>query len=103
MKERKTLKPNRIVSGLMSLVMIVMIFSALFFIAEEAGHHCTGEDCHICKTAEQCRNAVRRVGEVIFGAVHAILFIITAVTACIEVNETFLNNSLVSQKVRMND
>ncbi len=103
MAKNNSLKTYRVIGGIMSVIMLVLMLLSLFFIAAEAGHECHGEDCHICEVIEQCRKTVRRVGETMvrFFAETLPLMILAYVLPTFE--RRYFGNSLVSQKVRMND
>ena len=43
-------------------MLLVVLFSA-FFIAIEANHECTGEDCPVCVCMEYCENVLQKIGD----------------------------------------
>ncbi len=87
----------------MSIVMIALVLFSVVFIAEEIGHDCSGEDCPICESLEQCRKAVRCVGEIFTSIILATLFMVAMTLVITEFRSVLLKRTLVSQKVRMND
>lgn len=64
-------KKNRFLAVLLTAaVVFVMLFSVLF-IAMEADHDCTGEDCPICYQISVCENTLKSVGQVVLLVVLA--------------------------------
>ena len=103
MRERKLLNAYRIIAGVMCSVLTALFLLSFLFIAEETGHDCSGEDCSVCESLEQCRTAVRRAGEILAAAVPDILFAAAAILVFQVFKSVSLKRSLVSQKVRLND
>ena len=94
---------KRISAGIMGILMLfIMLFSA-FFIAAEADHDCTGEDCPICACIGQCENILHQIGS---GIASCTAVIISIVFLFVSVNlfaSIFPQETLVSRKVRMNN
>ena len=83
-------------------MLVIVLFSASF-IAAEADHDCSGDDCPICACIQQCENTLRQIGSCAVGQsaviIPAILFFISVLfSACIYRQET-----PVSRKVRLNN
>ncbi len=94
---------RRTAAAVVCLTMIAVILFSAFCIAAEADHDCTGEDCQVCVILHQCENILRRAGEaaaVLSAAVLPVLFTILAVL-CLAA--AVLQETPVSQKVRMNN
>ena len=92
----------RIAAGvLIVLVLFVMLFS-VFYIAVEAGHDCSGEDCEICLCLHHCESLLRQLR---FGAVLCVALlaaapvIIGAALCCVRFA---VSDSPVARKVRLN-
>ena len=103
MRHSNTSKKQRIMSGIMSLMMLVIVLFSAFFIAAEAGHDCTGDDCPVCACIQQCERTLRGIG----GGTAAqralfvpILFVLMAVGAFAAAAR---RDTPVSQKVRLNN
>ncbi len=96
-------KAIRTVTGIIALMMLVVVLFSAFFVAAEAGHHCCGEDCHICACVRQCKSTLRsfstggaaRSYGIASAAVIilAVVFLITAVS----------RETLISKKVRLDN
>ena len=94
---------KRIVSvGMIALILAVMLFSA-FFIAAEADHDCTGEDCPICAIIYQCEHTLRNVGNAA-ASQSVVLLIAISFLLLTSICETgAAQKTLISQKVRMDN
>ena len=47
---------------LIAVWMLFVVLLSFFFIAVEANHECTGEDCPVCVCIEQCESALQKIG-----------------------------------------
>ena len=57
------MKNKRLAAGIIAFLMLfIMLFSASF-IAIEADHDCTGEECPICACIAQCENTLHQIGD----------------------------------------
>lgn len=84
----------------LAILLVATILCAFFFVALEAEHDCTGEDCLICGILNTCLQLVRCISAVAFLAavVHA------AVLLCrVERIGGFCCTSLIEQKVKLSD
>lgn len=99
----KKLKYKRIAAGIIGIMMLFITLFSAFYIASEADHDCTGEDCSICACIQQCENTLHQTGDgaasqsaviipVVFMLVFAVLFV-----------AVFPQGTLVSRKVRLNN
>ncbi len=94
---------KRIAAGIMGLMMLIIVLFSAFFIAAEAYHDCTGEDCPICACIGQCENMLRGIGDgtaTQLSAFVSVLFILFF--AALFVVE-FSQETLISRKVRLNN
>lgn len=94
---------NKIIAFLVvMLIVLVMLFSCVY-VVEHVDHECTGEDCPVCALICQYLDNIKQI---ICIAVASICFFALSITGlCIKenyINRAFVN-SLISQKVRMND
>lgn len=96
-------KVLRIAAGVMGLMMLVIVLFSAFYIAAEADHDCTGEDCPICACIGQCENMLRGTGDGTAAQLSAgipVLFIL--LFAALFVSE-LSRETPVSVKVRLNN
>lgn len=96
-------KQKRIFTLLLAVaVLFVMLFSA-FYIAVEAHHDCTGEDCPVCTLICLCRNTLKNLSLAICAAAFFAVFVSTAgkVLPC---GRSFVRRiSPVALKVKLSD
>ena len=96
-------KRNRLIASVLALtVVLVMLFSVCFVIAE-ADHDCIGEDCPICYQINICENALRSIGFVAIAVIFAGflgLFVIAVPTLS---KKQANNTSLVTLKVKLSN
>ena len=97
------LRSKRIVVGIMGIMLLVVVLFSTFYIAHEAAHECTGDDCPICVCIAQCENILRQVGG---GMVSRIAIALPAIflfpLVCLYLFFT-TQETLVSRKVRLNN
>ena len=98
-----TAKAKRIAAGIMGIMLLVIVLFSSFYLAAEADHDCTGEDCPICACIQKCENTLRGIGDgtaIQSAAVIPVLFIL--LFSVLFVAE-FSRETLVSRKVRLNN
>ena len=57
------------------ILFLFVTFASLFYIVEEANHHCTGEACPVCANIHQAEQTLRNLstGTIVHAAVNPIL------------------------------
>lgn len=88
---------------LLAAVLAVVMLSSAIYIAVEANHDCSGEDCAICRQISICENLLKTLG--LAGAAAAISAVLTytmckAILPCAEMNGTL---TLVALKVKLSN
>ena len=88
---------------LLAAVLAVVMLSSAIYIAVEANHDCSGEDCAICRQISICENLLKTLG--LAGAAAAITAAFTytvcrAILPCAEMNGTL---TLVALKVKLSN
>ena len=96
-------KRKRILSVTVCILFLFVTFASLFYIVEEANHHCTGEACPVCANIHQAEQTLRNLsaGTIVHAAVNPTL--IMCVLAIADHVLFIARTSLVSQKVRLNN
>ena len=96
-------KKFRFLTGLLAAVLAVVMLSSAVYIAAEADHDCSGEDCAICRQISACENLLRSLG--LAGAAAAITaaFIYTLCKVILPCTETIGTLTLVSLKVKLSN
>jgi hypothetical protein len=103
MKTINVLKLKKIASGVMAIMMLLSVLFLASFIAFEAGHDCSGEECHVCESIKQCETVLMHIGggKAVLPAFYiplmAVIFSVSLITC------SYLQETLVSRKVRLND
>lgn len=97
-----TKKPCFMTRLLAAVLTVVMLFSAVY-LAVEADHDCSGEDCAICHQISICENLLKSLG--LAGAAAAITaaFTYTVYRAILPCAETIDTLTLVSLKVKLSN
>ncbi len=97
MKNRKKL------ALLVSVVFVVVTFFSLFYVTKEQNHHCVDQDCPICACMHQAEQALKTLEDGFAELVVSLTILIMAVGLIAGEFTTLLKNSLITQKVRMNN
>ena len=103
MNDLKLLKTKRVAAGIIAVMMLVIVLFSVFYIASEAGHDCSDENCPICACIQQCENTLNQVsgGAACQAAVSIpaiILFAVFFSSPC-----TFSQDTRITRKVRLNN
>ena len=88
---------------LLAAVLAVVMLSSAIYLAVEADHDCSGEDCAICRQISICENLLQSLG--LAGAAAAITAAFTytvcrAILPCAEMSGTL---TLVALKVKLSN
>ena len=88
---------------LLAAVLAVVLLSSAIYLAVEANHDCSGDDCAICRQISICENLLKALG--LAGAAAAISAAFTytvcrAILPCAEMNGTL---TLVALKVKLSN
>ena len=88
---------------LLAAVLAVVMLSSAIYIAVEANHNCSGEDCAICHQLQACENLLKSIG--LAGAAAAITaaFTYTVCRAILPCAETIGTLTLVALKVKLSN
>ena len=96
-------KKFRFMVRLLAVVLAVVMLSSAIYLAVEADHDCSGEDCAICHQLQVCENLLKSIGFAGAAAVFAAAVRYTpysVIPSCAELVRTF---TLVSLKVKLSD
>ena len=96
-------KKSRLITGLLAAVLAAVMLSSAVYIAVEANHDCSGEDCAICHQIGVCENLLKSLG--LAGAAAAITaaFTYTMCKASLPCAETTDTLTLVALKVKLSN
>jgi len=93
----------RLITRLLAAVLAAVMLSSAIYIAVEANHTCSGEDCAICHQLQVCENLLKSIGLVDAAAVFAATVryaLCRVIPSCAELVRT---STLVSLKVKLSD
>lgn len=96
-------KASRIIAGMIAVLMILGVLFFSFYISSELEHNCTGGDCPICASIQQCENVLHKIGGGIALAVSIILPVLLICVLIYISGNDLLQATPVSRKIRMND
>lgn len=82
--------------------LFVLLFSA-FYIGKHADHDCSGEHCPVCAVMHQCSNNLKIIGTAVLTVCIALCLGESFVELKQYRRDDFFCNSLIFQKVRMNN
>ena len=66
-------KKLRLITGLLAAVLAAVMLSSAVYIAVEANHNCSGEDCAICHQLQVCENLLKSIGQIYPVQGHSLL------------------------------
>lgn len=96
-------KTKGITAWIVTVVTVIVLLFSAFYLVEHAEHDCTGSECPICMVMAQCSNNLKAIGTALILA-SASLFLFTLTNKELHYDKIIsLSNSLISQKVRMNN
>ncbi|MBQ9551201.1 MAG: hypothetical protein IJU96_00405 [Clostridia bacterium] len=96
-------KRKRIAAGVIALVMAAAVLFAAFFIAVEADHDCVGEGCAVCACIQACVQSFRQFGAGRASSAAAAVCFWLLVLSAFFFLPTFLPQTPVAKKVRLNN
>lgn len=96
-------KAQRILAGFTCAAFVIVAFFSLLFIAKEAHHDCTGEDCPVCACIHQAKQTLKQIGTGSSETAGAFAPQFPLVVAFLCLPLFVPVASLISQKVRMNN
>lgn len=96
-------RKHKIVSFMMCIIFILVILFSLFYIVKEENHFCTGEDCPVCACLHQAEQTLKNWSTAIADFMYMSPQMILAILLPIILPICIFVETLVSQKVRLND
>lgn len=102
-RRNRTLKIEKIISGLICALLVCAAVLAFYYLAEETEHSCTGEECPICVVMQICEKLVRKMGrtEILQSAIAAMT--VFAGFVCCLFSLFLKEKTLVEWRVRLNN
>ena len=96
-------KKSRLITGLLAAVLAAVMLSSAVYIAVEANHNCSGEDCAICHQIGVCENLLKSLGLAGPAAAITAAFTYTMCKAILPCAETTDTLTLVALKVKLSN
>ena len=96
-------KKSRLITGLLAAVLAAVMLSSAVYIAVEANHTCSGEDCAICHQIGVCENLLKSLGLAGAAAAISAAFTYTMCRAILPCGETSGTLTLVALKVKLSN
>ena len=94
---------NRLVALVLSLTVLLVILSSVFFIAIEADHDCIGDDCPICYQIGVCENTLKSIGQAVIVVVIAAFIGLFSSAMPSFIKKMAFNTSLVTLRVKLSN
>ena len=88
---------------LLAAVLAVVMLSSAVYLAVEADHDCSGEDCAICHQIGVCENLLKSLGLAGAAAAISAAFTYTMCKAILPCAETTDTPTLVALKVKLSN
>ena len=96
-------KKFRLITGLLAAVLAAVMLSSAVYIAVEANHNCSGEDCAICHQISICENLLKSLGLAGAAATISAAFTYTVCRAILPRAEMNGTLTLVALKVKLSN
>ena len=96
-------KKFRFMVRLLAVVLAVVMLSSAVYIAVEADHDCTGDDCAICHQIGACENLLKSLGLAGAAAAISAAFTYTVCRAILPRAEMNGTLTLVALKVKLSN
>lgn len=97
-------RKKRALALFLSAFLTFVLFFSVLYIAEEAHHDCTGDNCPICRELEICAQTLSLLSAATTAAVLSVAVFRTVSEITYNISDSRQGSStLVGQKIRMND
>ncbi len=92
----------RFAAAVMALAVLFFVFLSVFFIAHEADHDCTGDDCPVCALIQMCENNIRQLGNGTSAAAAEVALVFLTLILPVLLTGALAGSTPVSRKTRLN-
>ncbi len=96
-------KTRRASAGVLGILLLTFLVFSAFYIAVEADHNCSGDDCLICSHIQLCSSLLRQFSEGSAVWYPMLNCIISFLFFLLLSEHVSVSDSPVARKVRMND
>lgn len=94
---------SRVLAAALTAALLFLLLSSALYIAMEAEHDCTGDDCPICCRLAVCENAMKLLGQAAGLVLFAAAAAVSASALPSAAKKAARAVSLVSLKVKLSD
>lgn len=94
---------NKIIAGVMGIMMLLVVLVSASYVAVESGHDCTGEECPICACINQCESTLREVGGGVDFQSESVLPVFFILIMAVPGSLSLTAETPVSRKIRLNN
>lgn len=91
------------VAVIVGAMLFLGVFLSNLYVAEEFVHDCIGEECPICETIDECEAFVNRISTGLILVAVALLAVVSVLKTIEIATEEVFFETLVSEKVRLNN
>lgn len=94
---------KRILTAVLTALVLVVMLSSSLFIIEHADHDCTGEDCQICQQIYLCTQTLKTLSLAVIAA--AVLYVFSAILSITikQIETACVPHTPVSLKVKLSN
>ena len=103
MRRSAETKCRRIAAGFLGLLILAAVLFSVFYIAAEADHDCTGEDCPVCLCIRLCSDALNRFRKKTVPVARILLPMLCVLPAAAVFSAPMAEQTPVKGKVRLNN
>ena len=91
-------------AGIIAMMMLLYIVFSAFFISLEANHHCEDEEnCPICEMLQICTNTLHQISDITTVSVIAFVPVLLALGVSFIVSINLIKETLITNKIRLNN
>ena len=90
-------------AGILGIMTAVLVLICSFYVVTKTDHDCEGEDCPVCACIQACENVLRQA-DGCTPVMDAVMLPVLLFTVPFYFQaDCFVQNTLISEKVRLND
>lgn len=90
-------------SIILILILSILVMLSTYCIAFEYGHECSHDECPICHLVTQCEQTLHQLKTAYVSALYVNISLLFVIVQIYYFATIVLSNSLVSNKVRLNN
>ena len=103
MSRLTAVRQKRIAAGILGMLLLLIMLFSSFYLAVEADHDCSGEDCPVCACIQQCENTLHRIGAGTASLAGVVIPVVCMAVSMLLFTLAASEETPVSRKVRLNN